>query len=251
MKTLITAIIVGIFLFGGSAAASYFLLMPPEETAEEIEQEDSGELQETFVPSVEESDKVPAMPVSLRPETPLTVEAVTELAQSIMKKEQALIDDQRKLQQEKKRIEILFEDLKRERDELKALGERIDAKVIQAREAMEGLKLEKESIQQQTKTLSKLEKKTGKTSKDVVKDALDDRVTVAKNWFKGLDPPQAADFLKEFANRGDLEFAARLLDSLEDRQVAKILAALNDAPLVAQIVDAYTKKKSTGSRFTR
>ena len=255
MKSFLTAIIAGIILFAASAGASWYLMLKQIEIASEVAdlEENPIEASVSFLPPVNASDKVEAMPVAMRPEVPVTVEAVTELAQSIMKKEQALLEGQKQLKKEEKRIGLLFEDLRRERDELSAFGQRIDAKVIQAREAVELLKLENQSLEEQTQALSKLEKKTGKTSADVVTDELDQRVSVVKKWFKNLEPEQAANYLKEFADRGDLEFAARLLDSLEDRQIAKILAAFNDAPLVAQIIDAYTKKKSstTNRRLTR
>jgi hypothetical protein len=42
-----------------------------------------------------------AMPVALRPEIPVTVEAVTELAQSIMKKEKQLLESEQRLKKKK------------------------------------------------------------------------------------------------------------------------------------------------------
>ncbi len=250
MKSLLAAILVGSLLFAASAGASWFMIyMPMQAAAEEqalaeAEAEAERVLDEDAVPSVvSRADKVEAMPVSMRPETPVTVEAVTELAHSIMEKEKALIQSQERMAKEEKRIGLLFEDLKRERDELTAFGQLIESKIAKAAEATETLKIEHQKLIDQTNTLSSLEKKTGKTPADAEASELDSRVDVVKSWFKNLDPEQAANYLKEFANRGDLQFSARLLDSLDDRQIAKILAAFNDPPLVAQIVDAYTKNK--------
>lgn len=250
MKSLLAAILVGSLLFVASAGASWFMIyMPMQAEAEELalaeaEAESGRDADEAAVPpAVTKADKVEAMPVSMRPETPVTVEAVTELAHSIMEKERALIDSQQRLVKEEKRIGLLFEDLKRERDELTAFGQLIESKIGKAAEATEKLKIEHQKLIDQTNTLSSLEKKTGKTPADAESSELDSRVDVVKSWFKNLDPEQAANYLKEFANRGDLQFSARLLDSLDDRQIAKILAAFDDPPLVAQIVDAYTKGK--------
>ena len=152
----------------------------------------------------------------------------------------------KKLKRDEKRIKLLFEDVKRERHELEAFGDKIDAKIREAREALEMLKMEKQSVTDQARVLTDLEKEIGKTKDQLVDDELDRRVKVVKNWFTNLESEQAANYLKEFAERGDLEFAARLLDSLQDRQIAKVLAAFNDAPLVAQIVDSFTKGKPAG-----
>jgi FtsZ-binding cell division protein ZapB len=143
---------------------------------------------------------------------------------------------------------LLFEDVKQEREELDAFSQRIEAKVLEAREAVELLKMENQSLTQQQNALSLLEKKTGKDSSDLASEELDNRVKKVKGWFAKLEPEQAAGCLKEFVNRGDLEFAARMIDSLEERQIAKVLEALRDPPLVAQIVDAFTKNKQVGEQ---
>jgi hypothetical protein len=249
MKSMIVVGLVGVILFGISAGVSWLVVLPKlAATAEEkLSEEDQQPLDPPAMPgNIPEQDKLENMPVALRPEIPVTVEAVTELAQSIMKKEQLLVASEKRLKDEEKRIGLLFEDLKREREELTAFGQRVDAKVLQAREAAELLNLETQSLANQKKTLSALEKKTGKDSTDVASDALDDRVKLVKSWFAKLEPESAASYLKEMVNRGDMEFAARMIDSLEERQIAKILEAFNDPPLIAQIVEAFTNNKEAG-----
>jgi hypothetical protein len=239
MKSLIGAVMVGIVLFAASAGVSWFLVnQSAESQTDEITAVDETDPASAFPEPIKDGEKVDAMPVAIRPDTPVTVEAVTKLAQSIMKKEQSLFDSQQQLHKEERRINLLFVDLKRERDELMAFGERIDAKILQAREATELLKQQSQALNDQTKVLSTLEKKTGKTSTDAAEDQVDRRVQTVKKWFKSQEPEQAAKYLKEFVNNGDLEFAARLLDTFSDRQIPKILTALNDVPLATQLADA-------------
>lgn len=248
MKSLITSLVIGILFFGISAGVSWlFIYKPAEPTEDEIAQTDGPE-EYAFPPKIDEADQVEEMPVSLRPDMPISTEALTELAQSIMKKQRVIYEAEQRLKKEEKRIELLFEDIRRERDELMAFGQKIDAKIIQAREATKLLQMESQKLATQSQTLSKLEKKTGKTTTDVVDDELNRRVKVVKNWFKNLEPEQAANYLKEFADRGDIDFAAKLLDSLEDRNIAKVLAAFDDAPLVTQIVDSVTNNKPADSK---
>ncbi len=251
MKSLITTLVIGALFFGVSASVSWlFLFTPADSPTDEVAEVLEGD-EHDFPPKIDESDQVDEMPVSLRPEMPISTEALTELAQSIMKKQKFIFDAEQRLKKEEKRLGLLFEDLRRERDELMAFSQRIDDKIIQAREATKLLQMETQSLEAQSNTLSKLERKMGKTTFDVEDDELDRRVKVVKNWFKNLEPEQAATYLKEFANRGDIDFAAKLLDSLEDRNIAKVLAAFNDAPLVAQIVDSVTKNKNPGSQEPR
>jgi aminopeptidase N len=248
MKLIVTAL-VGVFLFIGAAGVSYMFIFPPEIVPEDEMAEVDADPHE-FPPTVDDAEKQDAMPVAMRPETPLTVEALMELAQSIMEKEKVLFDSRQQIKKDEKRVKFLFEDLKREQDELKAFAKMIDEKIIQAEEAVKVLKLEKQSAAEQTEALNSIEKRTG-TIDEVADNDLNRRVKVVKSWFKDLDPEQAAKYLKEFAERGDMEFVAKLLDSLEDRRIAKVLAAFDDAPLVAQIVDTFTNKDKAAEILQR
>ena len=69
-------------------------------------------------------------------------------------------------------------------------------------------------------------------------EELDSKVNDVKSWFANLEPDQAADYLKEFANNGKLEFAASLLQKMPDRQKSKILGVMSDPILVDQLIES-------------
>lgn len=239
MKSLMTAALAGLLLFSISAGVSYYLYLNREPPAEEVaENEDDN-----FPVEVPADRKVEMMPVAMRPNTPPTIEAVLELAQSISKKEQMVLDNEKRLAREERRIALLFEDVKRERDELTAFGQKIEAKLLAAKEAVELLKLENKKIDDQIQTLTSLEKKTGKTTDDVADDAEAEKLKTAKNWFKSLEANQAANMIKEFANKGDLAFAAQIMKSLDARKVGEIITAIDDPPLITQLFEAIESKK--------
>lgn len=244
MKSILAITVVGLLLFGVSAGVSWMVVFNEPETPEEVLDDDFVDGAESFPSVIDVADQASEMPVALRPDKPITVEVVTELAHSIMKKDRAIKDAEKRLKKEEKRIMLLFEDLVREREELTAFGESIDAKVRQAREAVELLKVENELLTQQKNFVSKIERKNGKTIVDAKSDELDARVDEISGWFKGLEPEAAASQLKEFANRGDLDFAARLLGSLGERDSTKVLAVFDDAPLMADMIEAYVAGKS-------
>ena len=247
MKLIVTAML-GIFLFIASAGVSWMYIFPSEPKADAEEVADATEpetkTESTSVPAVDESKKQDAMPVAMRPNVPITVEAVVELAQSVMEQKKEITASEQQLKRDEKRVQLLFEDLRREREELQAFAKRIDQKISEAKEAVELLKLQKQSVSQQTEALNSIERRTG-TIEEAADEDLVRRVKTVKGWFRNLEPEQAAKYLKEFAEQGDIEFVAKLLDSLEDRRIAKVLAAFNDAPLVAKIVDTFTKKNSS------
>jgi vacuolar-type H+-ATPase subunit I/STV1 len=246
---LVVPLLIGFFLFLASAGVSYMYLVPPEQEAEgEVIPEEEQE--HTPPIDIADSEKEDEMPVAVRPSAPITIEAVMELSQSIFEKEKAVGEAQEQIKRDEKRLKMLFEDLKREQEQLMIFAKRVDGQITQAREAVEELKLEKQAVILEKEQLQKLKKQTGTTG-DVASKQVDLRVKAVKSWFQDLEPEPAAKFLKEFADAGDLEFVAKLLDSLEKRRIAKVLAAFDDAPLVAKIVNKFTGKSKSSDTIRR
>ena len=245
MKTLLMAAIAGVILFAASASVSWYLMNQQVETvASEVDE--PGLETEAGVPPIGEGvEKQEKMPVANRPDLPLTVQAVLELSESIRKKERELMDREKRAERTERNIELLFEDLKVERAELTAMLEQIQARLQRASNSVAQLKVENQQLANQTESLAKLTPKKGGKDGAEDLDEIGERVKTAKSWFEGLEEEQAANYLKEFANSGDLEFAARLLKSLSDRKATKILAAFNDPEFVQQILDALAERQQS------
>ena len=213
--------------------------MPPEET--DVAAVESAP--EPGVPPIGEGvEKTSQLPVALRPKVPITVEAVLELSDSIRKKERELIEREKRVKKAEENIRLLFEDLKIERDQLTELTRRIESRLVEADSSVAEMKIENEQLSTRADELARLLKKRNPDVTLEV-DEVEERVTKAKGWFSDLEDEQAANYLRTFANKGELEFAAKLLDSLDDRKVAKILAVLDDPDFVDQMLKAISAKK--------
>jgi chromosome segregation ATPase len=243
MKTILMAGMVGIVLFAISASASWYLLnqkpVPPTVVEENGPAEDAG-----LTPMGKGINKAEQLPVALRPNVPLSVEAVLELSESIRKKEQQLLAREKAVEKTEQNIRLLFEDLKVERAELNALMSEMETKLKTAQNSVAELKQENQTLATKSQELNKLNQQLDKKKKEGGEplDEIGQRVQTAKAWFEGLDDEQAANYLKEFANNGDLQFAVRLLKSMQQRKASKILAALNDPEFVQQILNSLTKE---------
>lgn len=247
MKNLLMALIVGVLLYAGSAAASWYLMnQQPDPLLAESESEEEG--LRDITPIGMAIEKQPQLPVGLRPELPLTVETVLELSESIRRKEQELIDREKAIEKTEQNIKMLFEDLKVERAELNALMEGIEAKLQVAQNSTNELRLENQQLATKTEELAKLNQRKAQqqTNGEPLLDEIGQRVKTAQPWFEGLEDEQAANYLKEFANNGDLQFAVRLLKSLQQRKASKILAAFNDPELVQQLLGALADGEGKG-----
>jgi chromosome segregation ATPase len=184
------------------------------------------------------------MPVAFRPESAVSVEAVMQMSDSIKKMEQQLIEREQRLVKKEQRVKLLFDDLATEQDELRAFSEGIDAKVEMLQRMTNSLKTILDDLDARKAELKDLEKKTG-SDEQSKREELDSKVNDVKSWFENLEAEQAADYLKEFANNGKLEFAASLLQKMSDRQKSKILGVMSDPILVDQLIDSLSIRPKT------
>lgn len=238
MKAVISAMITCAIIFGLSAGATKYL-MDQESADTEAVAEDSPAEEGSSEDS--ETQPSPQMPVALRPDAAVSIEAVLQMSDSIKRMEQELAEREEKVKRDEMRVKLMFDDLATEQDELRAYSEGIDSKL----DAISRMKSELEqtliTLDQRKGELEKLAQKTQKTAEP--DEDIDDRVESVKSWFSALEPEQAAEYLREFSNNGNLSFAASLLQKMPDRQKSKILGAMNDPVLAYQLVEAVKPKK--------
>ena len=241
MKNIIIAILTCIVLFGASAGTSMYLNQPTEEVDPEEEMKKLDVPTDDPFPEPPIKEMVAQMPVAVRPDQALTIEAVRQMSESAEKRHKQLDEREKQLKKEEDRVQVLFNDLKREKMELTTFSEGVEAKV----DALDRMNVELQKvladIDNKKKELEKLEKQTGVETNKAAQ--LSEKVKTLKSWFESLEAQQAADILVEKASQGDLEFAAELLHSLQGRQKAKILQAIDDPALVTQFLDSINTKK--------
>lgn len=243
MKSIIIAVVIGGLLFAASAYTSSIFFVKKEEPAESdpITQFD-GKL-----PMVDSTKAQEQMPLGIRPDVPMPPSVALDLMNSIIQSEKKLQEKEERLKKEEKRISLLREDLERERSELESFSKKIDSKINEAKEATNFLKLEKEAVQKEVKELSMYENRLGKKVGDLASEELKQQVNSLKAMFRTQDPAKAAEILKEYTEQGNLKLVANLLESLEDRQQAKIIAELDSPTLVAEIMDTLINPRPPGA----
>ena len=243
MKNIAIAIFTSLLLFGLSAGTSYYINQPLEIEPVGEDAEPEVEVADPDQPFSEPpiKTKEPQLPVALRPDHALTIDAVRQMAEAAEKRQQQLDEYAKQLKKEEQRVQLLFDDLKREKKELTAYSEGIEGKIRALDEMTIKLQEVAKTVEADKKELQSLEKKHGVNS--AKSDEMQAKVETVKGWFSSLEPQQAADILIDKANQGDMEFAASLLHSMQDRQKAKILQAINDATLVNQLIDSLAIKK--------
>ena len=240
MKSILASVVTCLVLFGASAGVSYYLNKPaPDEDAdtELADQEPLPVAPEPTATPEPTVDQVEQMPVALLADQSQSVEAVMKMTKAVKQMQRRLEERERRLQKEEQRVQLLFQDLTREQTELKAFSDGVEAKVS----AMDRLVVELNDL------MAQLDEKQALVEEDTPDAAAEDtsresvvqaRVGKVKDWFANLEPTQAAEYLKEFANGGQIDFAAALLQEMPDRQKSQVLSALNDPQLVSAMIEA-------------
>ncbi|MCA9136751.1 MAG: hypothetical protein KDB00_08330, partial [Planctomycetales bacterium] len=209
MKAIISAMITCAVIFGLSAGATQFLLKQPPADPESVETAPSSEAISAELPQDD------AVPVSFRPDNDVSVEAVLQMSDSIKRMEQELAEREQRVKRDEMRVKLIFDDLATEQDELRAFSEGIDSKLDLLSRMTEELKSTLADVEQQKADLAKLTKKAETKNVDPV-STVDTQADEVKGWFEGLQPEQAAEYLREFSNNGKLSFAASLLQKMPD-----------------------------------
>lgn len=242
MKSIIIAGVIGVSLFGATFLLTNTFIKKEEPAATDPVTEFDGKL-----PMVDTTKAQEQMPLGIRPDVPMPPSVALDLMNSIIQSEKKLQEKEERLKKEEKRISLLREDLERERTELESFSKKIDSKINEAKEATNLLKLEKEAVKKEVKELSMYENRLGKKVGDLASEELKQQVNGLKDIFRTLDPARAAEILKAYADRGNLNLVANLLDSLEDRQKAKIIAELDSPTLTAEIMDTLINPRPAGA----
>ncbi|QEG23367.1 hypothetical protein [Mariniblastus fucicola] len=239
MKSVVAAVITCMILFGVSFAASkYYMDMEASEPDEAVvAKEETVDQSSTLPPHESEIGKVDQMPVAHRPENSMSLEAVLQMSDSVKQMEENLRLREMRLAKEEQRVKLLFVDIETEQDQLQAFSEGIDAKVAALSEMTAELRQLLATLDTKKAELATMEKDVGVDEESKLEE-LDNKINFVKSWFENLESQQAADYLKEFANNGKLDFAAGLLHKMPTRQKSKILAELADPVLVEQLVTA-------------
>lgn len=170
------------------------------------------------------------------------MDVISQLSDSIREKEKLLKRREERVAKDEERVKMLFDDLKREQKELDSFAMTIDQKTQVARELLDKLKQERNLLLSEKQEISKLQKSTAQaaTQQDT---EMTQRIKKVQGWFQDMEADVAARYVKTMADSGELKNVSKVLEGMEQRKVAEILAALGDEVLAKQILEATLNGK--------
>ena len=245
MKRMIMSGMLFTLLFSVSAAASWFWLQSQQKPAADDETVQAPHYPGQDPPDSDVFSNEPSMPVPFRPGD-LTAESLLRMAEMLQKREETVRQNEQELKQQQTRMEFIFQDLQRERTELDALQDKVDARINEAAQLMEQIKSQNQKLDEEkaqvTQQLERMEKQ-------INADDLSELASISKlaDYYKGMPEETAAKYLRQSCDEGNIELVASVLDSMEKAAATKILVAFDDSVLVDQLIKKIKERPTATS----
>ncbi len=208
MKNIVILVLTALLLFAISAALSLWL-QQSSATATASQNEKDKTAKKNANKSEEETTRPPTSKSEPSPTSDLAA------AMAALREREAQVE--RRAQQ----MQIVLQDLQEQR-------ERFDELVRQVAQEVKAV----------TKSLDQLAALENQVKKKQETDEFDRKnIDRLATMFDSMDGPAAAPIIKQMADSGRLELAARILAQMKERNAARVLAELNDHALAVQLVE--------------
>jgi flagellar motility protein MotE (MotC chaperone) len=170
----------------------------------------------------------------------IPAETVMRLSESIKRREAELNQRESDLAGDEARLKFLLDDIQREKQEVGALLGEIEVQLAHSQGLLEEAARQGGSVPGAASVDG--ESSSAPASQESSEQERKNLRTVAE-WLQGMPPEQAAESLRQLCNDGKMDMAVKLLGFFEQRDAAKILAALGDAALVTQLAEKFRDLK--------
>ena len=253
IKTLLSSLF-AVFLFAmGAIGAWYFVQFQEKKEQEKIAAEEMVDAEDLNVTGLSSDDPAsdladdgrenPSSTMRTRLPAPVrnkTMSSTEAFQHGILVAEQAKDAKAReeRLQEQETQLNLARKDLDQQKlviegvlQQVKTYAAQADSLLVKVQQERNELKAEKE---QRQKDLEEI-----KSARSVPTEVEKMNVKKLAGFLGGMDENKAAEILKSLANSGNMNYALMLLDSVEQRDASKLLDAINEPGLRAEIAEGY------------
>jgi len=233
IKKTILALGVATMFFLSAGLGSWMLVISKEtdDSADEspIARDQTADVRDTY------DETLNSLPAEINTGT-ATPEEVFRMAVLLREQQANLRREQEAAEKERVRMKLVMEDIKNQQRELDGMLVQLQDKIKSGEALLSQLSDERQKLDEERKTTAKQLEVLNEARTDV--DASEaTNVKQISRWFQGMDPEQSSKILRNIANDGEMDRVVQILANIEDRNVAKILGAMDDPALVGQITE--------------
>lgn len=246
MKRMLLILVVAVVLFGASAGVSVFMQKAPPKEGETTSEKDKGTkgLLSRSEKIEEEEKKAPELPNKsiLKP----SAESLAQLAASLRQKEELIHAKEQKLVTRQGQLNLIFNDMKTEQKAIEDLRKEIASEMALLTTKMDELERKATDLDRKKTKLSEHASEVKKAVFEV--DAVEqNRIKQIGAMYNSMDAEVAAEVFQQMADSGKLDTAVKILANMQDRQAARVLAAIPDRATVVLMVEKLKGLKKTTS----
>lgn len=176
------------------------------------------------------------LPVPIRA-GPMSAAEIFRFASINGKTMETIRQKKEELQQEELRLQLVQKDIEGRKREIEGVLKQTQTTLEAGERLLSELQVEAANLvkqrEMQQQALDELQEAQAPSAERMA------NIKVTAGWLERMSPADAAEALKTLANNGNMDFALQLLSYMEERDVAKILDALKDPALVAELTEGF------------
>jgi flagellar motility protein MotE (MotC chaperone) len=198
---------------------------------------------------LEPTTPIDQLPVPIRGEA-LTAEELFRFGTMYREQQEALTNRQTEIERKESRLKLMHDDLLGSRKEFDGLRAQAADTALRAKQMLQQLQSEREQYELR-KNDDLLEQKVTRDESAEPNEDEAGNLRKISAWFQVMPPEKAAEHLRQLSNEGKMDSAVKLLGNIEERNAAKILAAMEDSSLVVELTEAFRNTKHQEIRTAR
>lgn len=221
--------VTALVFFAGTAAFSWFVLSEPKEAdntnAVELVRSDTTPNQSALA-----SDKAGVVGIHSRPANP---DQLFRMGVLLREQQQGLIRQKESLQEQEGRLKLVYQDIDNHQRQLNGMYAELRDGVATGETLLEQLRGERAQLEAERQQAEIRKQDSPAPELDATTLA---NIKQMSRWIQSMEASQAAKILSAMANNGQTDLVVRLLSNIEDRNVSKILDAMDDEALVPELL---------------
>lgn len=182
------------------------------------------------------------LPVPVRDRQTLSAEEIFRFGETYRNQQQAIKEQQERLRRQQHRVQLLHDDVRGAQRELDGFQAQLDDALNQAQSLLQKIHQQQGQLQEDQREAQEKLQQVRSQQTEFQDDETDNLKKMAA-WFQQMEAERAAEILVQYSNEGKLDTAIKLLSYIEERNVARILSAMDDPSLSFQLTEKYLTLK--------
>ena len=247
MRKIISLFALILIWFASAGAGAWLIMTKTELVKEPTEEEDplaeatAGETQTPPATDDQVEEKpTPELPIPVRTK-PISADEAFRLSARLRGEQEVLRLREQRIEKEESRLQIIRNDIALEQQEIEGLLGQIQSALKNAREVSDDIELQRQELEEK-EAAAGASLQQMQVAKETVDEAVTANLKQMSQWLEGMTPQNGAQWIRDMIDDGEMGYVNQMLGDMDAKQVSKILEALEDTALAAEIAARFAKR---------